>query len=86
MLAEQANMSPRTFARQYKQKTGITPAKAIEVFRLEAARRMVEDSDQTLTQIALSCGFGDEELLDLVYVLVGMAWAARAWPLVETGP
>lgn len=27
--------------------------------------------------------FGDEELLDLLYVLVGIAWAARRWPPLE---
>jgi hypothetical protein len=24
--------------------------------------------------------FGDEELLDQLYTMVGLAWAARAWP------
>jgi transcriptional regulator GlxA family with amidase domain len=60
-LAERASMSPRNFARLYKSKTGRTPAKALEVFRLEAARRMLEESDRNLTQIAGACGFGDEE-------------------------
>ena len=27
--------------------------------------------------------FGDEELLDLLYTLVGLAWAAAAWPADE---
>ena len=42
-------MSPRSFARFYsvhKQKTGRTPAKAVEVFRVEAARRLLEDSQR----------------------------------------
>ena len=39
LLAEHVGMSPRNFARSYKAKTGRTPAKAVEVFRLEAARR-----------------------------------------------
>lgn len=60
-LAERAHMSPRNFARVYKQKTGRTPAKAVEVMRLEAARRMLEDSDRNIDQIARQCGFGDEE-------------------------
>jgi O-antigen ligase len=29
---------------------------------------------------AFEWNFGDEELLDLLYVLVGMAWAAQRWP------
>jgi transcriptional regulator GlxA family with amidase domain len=67
-LAEQASMSPRHFARLYKQKTGRTPAKALELFRLEAARRMLEDSDQNVTQIARSCGFGDEERMRTTFL------------------
>ncbi|NKI47961.1 helix-turn-helix domain-containing protein [Pseudomonas fluorescens] len=60
-LAAQSHMSPRNFARVYKQKTGRTPAKAIELFRMEAARRMLEDSQRSIEQIAGLCGFGDEE-------------------------
>lgn len=60
-LAEQAKMSPRNFARVYKLKTGRTPAKAIELFRLEAARRMLESSPRNIDQVARLCGFGDEE-------------------------
>jgi transcriptional regulator GlxA family with amidase domain len=60
-LARQAQMSPRNFARVYKRKIGRTPAKAIEMFRMEAARRMLEDSQRNIDQIAQLCGFGDEE-------------------------
>ena len=60
-LAEKAGMSPRNFARVYKTKTGRTPAKAIEFFRLETARRLLEESDQRIDIIARRTGFGDEE-------------------------
>jgi transcriptional regulator GlxA family with amidase domain len=63
LLAERVGMSPRNFARSYKAKTGRTPAKAVEVFRLEAARRLLEDTEQGVERIARSCGFGDEERL-----------------------
>jgi len=36
-LAEKAGMSPRTFARVFRQKTGRTPGKAVEELRIEAA-------------------------------------------------
>ena len=61
LLAERVGMSPRNFARNYTAKTGRTPAKAVEVFRLEAARRRLEDTEQGVDRIARSCGFGDEE-------------------------
>jgi transcriptional regulator GlxA family with amidase domain len=61
LLAEHVGMSPRNFARSYKAKTGRTPAKAVEVFRLEAARRLLEETEQGVDRIARACGFGDEE-------------------------
>ncbi|SDU92099.1 GlxA family transcriptional regulator [Pseudomonas mucidolens] len=60
-LAEHSRMSPRNFARVYKQKTGRTPAKTIELLRVEAARRLLEESERNIDQIAQLCGFGDEE-------------------------
>jgi transcriptional regulator GlxA family with amidase domain len=38
-LAERVHMSPRNFARAYAEKRGCTPAKAVEVIRVEAAFR-----------------------------------------------
>lgn len=66
-LAEQANMSLRNFTRVYKQKTGRTPAKTLELFRVEAARRLLENSAQRIEQIARLCGFGNEERLRLAF-------------------
>jgi transcriptional regulator GlxA family with amidase domain len=60
-LAERAGMSPRNFARVYAQRTGTTPAKAVEQFRVEAARRMLEEGADSIERVALACGFGDEE-------------------------
>lgn len=67
VLAAQANMSPRNFARVYKLKTGRTPAKAVEVLRLEAAKRLLEGSPHNVDQIADLCGFSDEEHLRVTF-------------------
>ena len=66
-MAEKVSMSPRNFSRVYKQTTGRTPAKAVEIMRLEAARRLLEDSERNLNQIALQCGFGDEERMRVTF-------------------
>jgi transcriptional regulator GlxA family with amidase domain len=60
-LARRVCMSARNFARVYKTKTGRTPAKAIELFRLETARRLLEDTDERIESIARRTGFGDED-------------------------
>lgn len=67
MLAAQTGMSLRNFARSYKAKTGRTPAKAIELFRLEAARRLLEDGEDPIGSVARKCGFGDEERMRITF-------------------
>ncbi len=60
-LAERVSMSPRTFARLYVARTGRTPAKVVEELRIEAARRALEETRQSIKEIAVRCGFADEE-------------------------
>jgi transcriptional regulator GlxA family with amidase domain len=67
LLAERAHMSPRNFSRVYKQKTGQSPYRAVELFRLEAARRLLENSQRNVEQIARQCGFADEERMRVVF-------------------
>ncbi|WP_256808827.1 GlxA family transcriptional regulator [Pseudomonas siliginis] len=62
-LAEQAAMSLRNFTRVYKARTGRTPSKALELFRLEAAKHLLENSPHKIERIARLCGFNDEERL-----------------------
>jgi transcriptional regulator GlxA family with amidase domain len=61
-LAEQANMSPRSFSRHYRQATGRTPARAIEDIRIEAARRMLEQG-LSVGRVSQRCGFGSDETM-----------------------
>jgi transcriptional regulator GlxA family with amidase domain len=62
-LAERAGMSPRNFARVFKQETKLTPAKYVEKIRLEAARRRLEEATATIEQVAAETGFGTLESL-----------------------
>jgi transcriptional regulator GlxA family with amidase domain len=62
-LAEQAGMSPRTFARIYAARMGTTPARVVEKIRIEAVRRSLEETDTPIKLIAARCGFGGEERL-----------------------
>ena len=62
-LAEQARMSPRTFARVYAGTMGITPARMVEKIRVEAVRRILEETDMPIKRVAAECGFGQEERL-----------------------
>jgi transcriptional regulator GlxA family with amidase domain len=60
-LATQAAMSPRHFARAFAAETGVTPAKAVERLRVEAARERVEAGAEPIDRIAERSGFGDAE-------------------------
>lgn len=60
-LAERAGMSPRTFARVYAGTMGVTPARMVEKIRVEAVRRILEETNMPIKRIAAECGFGQEE-------------------------
>jgi len=60
-LAEAAHLSPRQFSRAFRSETGQSPAKAIERLRVEAARVMVEQSRNTMDEVAADTGFADPE-------------------------
>lgn len=73
-LAERVCMSPRNFARVYAAKRNRTPAKAVEAIRVDAARRLLEDSDERLASIAERCGFKNEEQMRGAFVrTIGIA-------------
>jgi transcriptional regulator GlxA family with amidase domain len=63
MLARQAAMSPRNFARLFRDEIGETPARHIEALRVEAARRQLETTVSSLDEVAEICGFGSAEIL-----------------------
>lgn len=67
-LAARASMSPRHFARCFREETGSTPARFVEAARLEAARRRLEESGDSIDVIAHSCGFGTSETMRRAFV------------------
>ncbi|MBR9826371.1 MAG: helix-turn-helix domain-containing protein [Alphaproteobacteria bacterium] len=69
-LAIRSGMSPRNFARLYADETGETPAKMVEQFRIDTARKLLEDPDLSIRQIAQKCGFGSDERMRRSFVRV----------------
>ena len=66
-LAARAAMSPRTFARAYAAETGVTPAKAVERLRVEAAPAALARGGG-VQEIAQRTGFGDPERMRRAFV------------------
>ncbi len=62
-LAQQAGMSERNFSRRYAEATGMTPARAVEQMRMEAARHLLSNASLPIRLVARRCGFGSEEVL-----------------------
>ncbi|MFE3606909.1 GlxA family transcriptional regulator [Streptomyces goshikiensis] len=62
-LAGRMCLSERHFARVFRQETGTSPASYVEAARVEAARRLLESTDQALDEVAAGCGFGSVETL-----------------------
>jgi transcriptional regulator GlxA family with amidase domain len=75
-LAARACMSPRNFARAFRAETGVTPAKAIERLRAEAARTLLEGG-APVAGAARGCGFSDPERMRRAFLrLFGVAPSA----------
>ncbi|HEY1941287.1 MAG TPA: GlxA family transcriptional regulator [Roseiarcus sp.] len=62
-LAGRAAMSVRNFTRVFQSETGITPAEFVEMARVDAARRLLEDSDTPLQRVASRCGFASPDTM-----------------------
>lgn len=59
-LAKVAKMSVRTFERQFLASFHVTPQKYLRKLRLSVASRALIYTQQSLSELALSCGFGDQ--------------------------
>jgi transcriptional regulator GlxA family with amidase domain len=66
-LARLSNMSVRNFSRVFLREVGVTPACFVENARLEGARRLLEESEKSLDQIAEDCGLGSADSLRRVF-------------------
>jgi transcriptional regulator GlxA family with amidase domain len=67
-MARRAGMSERNFARCFKDEVGVTPGRYVEGVRLEVARRLLEETDDSVARIATACGFGTAETMRRVFL------------------
>jgi len=68
LLAERVAMSVRNFERVFTRETGCTPARYVAQMRVEAARRQLEETDKSFTQIARNCGFVNADLMRRAFI------------------
>ncbi len=57
-MARHAAVSPRTFARRFREETGTTPLRWLLAQRVLEARRLLEETDLPIDDVAWRAGFG----------------------------
>jgi transcriptional regulator GlxA family with amidase domain len=67
MLADRAIMSERTFARSFRAQTGMTPARYVELVRLDRAKQLLESTRWPLARIAERAGLGSASTLSRAF-------------------
>ncbi len=60
-LARRSGMSPRHFARAFRDEVGTTPAAYVEAARVEAAKLLLATTHDGALAVARACGFGTVE-------------------------
>lgn len=67
-LAEEMNMSMRSFVRKYKESLGCTPMKTVESIRLEHACDQLTTTKVAIKRVAQNSGFGSEQNMRRAFV------------------
>lgn len=62
-LARRAGMSPRSFARHFRDQTGTTPARWVNGVRVRRAQHLLETTSLSVDQVAGRVGFGSASTL-----------------------
>ena len=64
-MARRAHLSPRTFARRFRDVTGTTPHRWLVAERVRRAQDLLESSEVSIEEVAERCGFSDAQTLRL---------------------
>lgn len=59
VLCKQFGYTPEHLCRKFKERTGLTPLTYLKIYRLDLARKMLQDTDVSVSEIAAACGFDD---------------------------
>lgn len=80
-LAGRCGLSRSHFTRAFKASMGLPPHHWLMHHRIERARELLERSDESIAEIAASCGFADQSHLTRVFHAIAgtspAAWRRR---------
>ncbi|MGF6488938.1 helix-turn-helix domain-containing protein [Pseudomonas frederiksbergensis] len=81
-LARACALSRSHFSRAFKCSTGLSPQDWIRRQRIARAKQLIQNTDLTLTQISLECGFCDQAHFSHIFTrsegVSPFAWRCRA--------
>jgi AraC family transcriptional regulator len=66
-IASSAGVSPSHFARQFRSALGMAPHRYLMQLRTERAKRLLTETAEPVVEIALSCGFANQEHLTRLF-------------------
>lgn len=66
-IAEECGLSPRHFARAFKDSVGLSPHRWMMNARVATAKAMIHEGMDSLAEIAVTCGFADQSHLTRVF-------------------
>ena len=80
-LARACALSRSHFSRAFKCSTGVSPQDWIRQQRIARAKQLIQNTDLTLTQISLECGFCDQAHFSHIFTrsegITPFAWRCR---------
>ena len=68
-LAEDNVVSPSYLSRKFKSVTGMNISEYIRIYRINQAKKMLVDTNDTISQISQKCGFSDSNYFSYVFKL-----------------
>lgn len=66
-LSEQVGLTERTFLRRFKRSTNLNPTQYLQQLRIAEARKILENSSQSIEQIANDVGYNDTAAFSRVF-------------------
>lgn len=66
-ISADLNISPGHLSTQIRQETGMTFREYLNRVRVEEARRLIDNTDYTLIEIAIACGFRDQSYFTKIF-------------------
>ena len=84
-VAEECGLSVRHLARAFRQSTGVPPHRWLLNRRVERAKELLPDSNLSLSDVALACGFGDQSHFTRTFT-AAVRLSPGVWRRLQSAP